>query len=87
VKDKIKVTICSGTACFVMGGADLLVLEEHLPASLKGLVEITGSPCLEFCKNGSFGEAPFATIEGETIAAATIPILLERIAAIAEGRR
>ena len=33
--DKIKITICTGTHCFVMGGSDLLLLDECLPRRLK----------------------------------------------------
>ena len=48
---KIKVSICTGTACFVMGASEILVLEDSLPDELKGIVEIEGLTCLEKCKN------------------------------------
>ena len=46
---KIQVEICTGTACFVMGASELMLLEEKLPESLKDKVEITGSTCMGNC--------------------------------------
>lgn len=86
VLEKIHVTICSGTACFVMGGADLLMLEEHLPEGLRGRVVIEGAPCLGECKKQSCNEAPFATVDGELVTGATIPILLEKISSLAGAK-
>ena len=58
---KIKVSICTGTTCYVMGASDLLLLEEVLPEHLKGKVEIEGVTCLEKCKSTGIGKnkAPF----------------------------
>ena len=33
--EKIKVSICTGTACFVMGASEMMLLEDELPDSLK----------------------------------------------------
>lgn len=77
--DILKISICSGTACFVMGGSELLLLEEELPESWRGRVEIEASPCLGFCKDRSRGRAPFVTIGGEAFAAVTMPSLLSHI--------
>jgi len=69
---KHKVTICTGTACFVMGGSELLLLEEQLPDDLKAITEVVGSPCIGTCKGSEFGKtqsdhAPFVQINGEVI--------------------
>lgn len=83
--DTVKVTVCSGTACYVMGGSELLLLEEHIPVRWKDRVEIEGAPCLGLCKDRVVGKAPYAMIDGEVVQAATVPTLLEKIAAKLEG--
>jgi NADH:ubiquinone oxidoreductase subunit E len=69
---KHKITICTGTTCFVMGGSELLLLEEELPDDLKEITEIEGSPCIGFCKRAEAGQthsgrAPFVMINGEVM--------------------
>jgi len=76
----VKVVVCSGTACYVMGGSELLMLDDHIPARWKGRIEIEGSPCLGFCKDKKIGKAPYAKVDEEVIAAATIPSVLEKVA-------
>ncbi len=82
---KIKVNICSGTACFVMGSSDILLLEERLPEHLKDIVEIEGATCLGYCKDLSKGKAPFVVINGEVISSATLPMVINRIEEIANA--
>jgi NADH:ubiquinone oxidoreductase subunit E len=79
---KHKVTICTGTACFVMGGSELLLLEEQLPDDLKELTESEGSPCIGVCKLSEYGKtqsahAPFVQINGKVVEQANIPKIIE----------
>ncbi len=60
----IEIKICSGTACFVMGGSDLLVLEDMLTEDEKKKVNINFVPCLGYCKENR-GNPPFVLINGE----------------------
>ncbi|MBS2213150.1 NAD(P)H-dependent oxidoreductase subunit E [Carboxylicivirga mesophila] len=46
---KYKVQICCGTMCYIMGGAELHLLIEALPAQLKDKVSIEGIPCFGKC--------------------------------------
>ena len=62
-KSKIKVRICLGTACFVQGGADLLLYNDFLDPAILADCEIEGCSCLEQCKVG--GNAPFVEINGK----------------------
>ncbi len=77
--EKIKVTICTGTTCFVMGAGDLLAIGDHLGDDLKDKIELSGSTCLDLCKNGQFGKAPFAKVNETIIAEATITKVAEAI--------
>jgi NADH:ubiquinone oxidoreductase subunit E len=62
---KIQVRICVGTACFVQGGADLLLYGDFLDPETQGMCEIEGTSCLGGCKDPSSKEkAPFVEIDG-----------------------
>lgn len=62
---RIEVKICVGTACFVQGGADLLLYEDFLDPQLLGLCDIEGSSCLGECKTDDQNwKAPFVEIDG-----------------------
>jgi len=76
---KIKVEICVGTTCYVLGAAELQELERFLPEELRGCVEVSGVSCLGSCKAGSYGQAPFVRIDGEIMAQATVGGIIERI--------
>jgi len=81
---KHKVDICTGTTCFVMGGSELLLLEEQLPDDLKNVTEINGSPCIGICKHADYGKAqadhaPFVQIDGEIIDEASIQKVIDHL--------
>jgi NADH:ubiquinone oxidoreductase subunit E len=72
-----EITVCTGTTCYVMGGAELLDdLERAIDAGeISGCLR--GSTCLGHCKAG---EPPYIVIDDTVLAAPTG----ERIKAIAE---
>lgn len=73
MEKKIEVKICTGTLCYVMGGAELQIIDEHIPSEIKDLVTITGSPCLEYCNNPiNNSKAPYVEVDGNVISEATI---------------
>ena len=65
--NKVNVTICMGTTCYVMGASALVGLADQLPADLKDRVAIEGAPCLDACKDDKFGQAPFVKVNDEII--------------------
>jgi len=75
----VKVEICMGTTCHIFGASDLHRIEELLPESLKGSVDISGSPCLDACKNGNYGKAPFVKVNGKLHSKVDVHSLLEAI--------
>lgn len=78
MKKNIKIKICIGTLCYVMGGSELQLLEEHIPEEFKEKVDIIGSTCLDYCLNQKkFGKPPFAEINGEVIAGASINKIID----------
>ena len=79
---KHKVTICTGTACFVMGGSELLLLEEQLPGDLMTITEIDGSPCSGICNRSEYegtqaDHAPFAQVDGKIIEQASAQKIID----------
>lgn len=79
--EPILVSICVGTACVVMDGSRLVLLEDHLPAHLKGRVKIRGERCLELCQRHTAARAPFVLVDGEPLENATFQTIVERIEA------
>lgn len=79
MKEKITVEICTGTACFVMGGSDILLLEEHLPENLKDKVKIRGTVCMNICEEDTCRKAPFVRVNDIEIDGANIPVVIDTI--------
>jgi NADH:ubiquinone oxidoreductase subunit E len=85
---KNKVTICTGTTCFVMGGSELLLLEDELPPELKAVTEIEGATCLGFCKRAEHGaarsdHAPFVQINDTVLEQATAGAIIDHLKTLA----
>lgn len=76
---RIKVTICTGTTCYVMGSGNLISIKEHLGDELAEIVDIEGSTCLELCKNDEYGRAPYVKVNDTVIAEATMTKIAEEI--------
>lgn len=86
--EPVKVVICAGTTCYVMGSSHLLTLADYLdPAELER-VKITGARCLGYCEDGRHSNAPYVLIDDEVLSEATLPTLLsalrERLSQIEE---
>jgi NADH:ubiquinone oxidoreductase subunit E len=87
MQNKIKIVICTGTACFVMGGSELLLLEENLPEHIKAHVDISGTTCIDNCKNDQNGKSPFVEINGVVMSEATIPKVIDYVKELYKTRR
>jgi len=74
----INVKICMGTACYIMGSAELLNFKEELTEEEMSLVKIEGSTCLGIC-NGYNPATPYAVINGDIIENATVDTLIEKV--------
>ncbi len=79
MKEKLRIRICAGTNCYILGGADLLTLEEVLPEELREEVEIEGCTCLSYCKDAKYGKPPFVVVGDEVISEASLPKVIEKI--------
>ena len=76
---RVKVSICTGTTCYLMGGAHLLTFDEIMDPCTASEVEIVGSHCLGLCTDEANGKAPFAKVNNHIIADATLTRLLDKV--------
>ena len=82
----IKVEVCCGTACYLLGAAKLMNLEEMLPEECRGRVEVEAKTCLELCERDNLGGAPYVRFNGsEIMSQATPEKVLARIRELVEG--
>ncbi len=78
--EKIKVKVCLGTTCFVMGAAQLQELMELVPKKFGDRVEVTGNPCLGLCSiDWEYSRAPYVKIDDDIIVEATVEKVLNAI--------
>ena len=71
--EKVKIEICCGTACYLLGAAALMELEESLPADLKDKVEFEAKSCLGACEDDRLGGAPFVRFNGTEMMSKATP--------------
>ncbi len=80
---KLKVEICLGTTCFILGASELQDLAQYLEPELLDRVDIVGRTCLGFCKDRKFDGAPFVRLdERVVIERATVTRVTEKIKAM-----
>ena len=82
----IKVEICCGTACYLLGAAKMMNLEEELPPDCRGRVEVEAKTCLDLCERENLGGAPYVRINGtEVLCQATPEKVISRVRELTEG--
>lgn len=84
--EKVKVEICCGTACYLLGAEKLMNIEDSLPEECRGKVEIEARTCLDLCERENLGGAPYVLFNGEEIMdRATPERVTARILELVEG--
>lgn len=76
--EKIIVEICTGTACYVVGGAELLTIEDYFSEDELRMIQVKGLSCLKLC-NGDNPATPYAVVDGKIIEKATVELLAEEV--------
>lgn len=78
--EKIKVQICSGTTCFVMGAGDLQTMSDKLSSRFGDKVEVVAVTCLGACnEQSSFSKAPFVKVGDVLVGEANFDKVVEQI--------
>ena len=81
--EKVKVKICEGTTCFVMGGQTVKSMITSLAEKYKDKIEISSVRCFGTCnKSDSFSKAPYVMVDDEQISSAD----LEKVIAVIERK-
>jgi NADH:ubiquinone oxidoreductase subunit E len=81
--EKVKVKICEGTTCFVMGGQAVKSMISTLTEKYKDKIEISSVRCFGTCnKSDSFSKAPYVMVDDEQISSAD----LEKVIAVIERK-
>ena len=82
----IKVEICCGTACYLVGAAKMMNIEDQISEECRGRVDIEAKTCLELCERDNLGGAPYVRFNGsEIMSQATPEKVLARIRELVEG--
>jgi NADH:ubiquinone oxidoreductase subunit E len=68
---KIKLEICQGTSCHLLGSQELLEAVEALPDTRRDAIELHRIDCLKSCRQG-----PNARIDGVVVSGLTAERLL-----------
>lgn len=84
--ETINLLVCTGTTCFVMGAGSILEVKNYLSKDIADRVEITGSNCLDMCKQEQYGKAPFVKVNDKLIPQATLAKVIEEIQKAAQGK-
>lgn len=75
--EKLKIKVCNGTTCFVMGSSKFQDFEERIPAKYKKSVDVRFKSCLDLCQNNEYSKSPYVMVEDEVISEATFEKILE----------
>lgn len=78
---KIKVRICVGTSCFVMGSAQIQSLEFNAPSDIADEIEIVEERCMSLCKDltRQRNRGPFVYVDDELVEEATYEKVVAKI--------
>ena len=78
--EKIKVKVCQGTTCFVMGGSTVKSIIDTLTEKYPNQVEVISVRCFETChQTDSFSKAPYVYVDDEMISEANLEKVLNKI--------
>lgn len=72
----VKIKVCMGTHCTMMGNLNLQENLESLQIEYPGKIEIEAVKCLKYCEENG---APVVDINGELIKNATAEIVISKI--------
>ena len=77
MEKKLKLKICVGTQCYVMGNHELKDIKDHLPKDLKDKVYVEAAVCLGCDLLKSKPLPPYVEIDGKLIPQASQEKIIE----------
>ena len=82
MEKKLKLKICVGTQCYVMGNHELKDIKDHLPEDLKDKVYVEAAVCLGCDLLKSKPMPPYVEIDGKLIPQASQEKIIEYLYAL-----
>jgi len=79
---KIKIRVCVGTHCYVMGNHELKDIKDQLPDDLKDKVYVEGSVCLGCEEMTREPKHPYVEVNGTLIENASLEKIIEYLRAL-----
>lgn len=79
MEKKIKVKICVGTRCYVMGNHELKDIKTQLAPELKDKVYVEGSVCLGCDNLKEKPLPPYVEVDGELVPQANLETVIKKI--------
>ena len=77
---KVKIRICSGTTCFVMGSETAKSALTSLTQKYTDNIEIISVKCLKICtKSNLFSKAPYVMVDDEIISLTDMETVMSSI--------
>ena len=79
--NKVRVRICVGTSCFVMGAAQIQSLEFNAPSDIADYIEIIEERCMNLCKEvkTKYNSGPFVWVNDELVEEATYEKVVNKL--------
>ncbi len=77
--EKIRLEICCGTTCYMLGADKLLKIENLLPETFRDRIEVSAVPCFNACVADSICRAPFVQINGQPLYNATVESVFDAL--------
>lgn len=77
--EKIKIQICAGTTCYVMGAGEILEQRNKITERFPDRCKIEAVNCMDLCKQGKYGQAPFAKVGDTVIPEANVNKIIEQV--------
>lgn len=77
--EKIKLEICCGTTCYILGASELIKIDSVMNPEWLEHVDINIIPCMGLCTSEDLNGAPYVKINGEIISQASLKTVLDKL--------
>ncbi len=84
--EKIKLEICCGTTCHMLGAHKIATIESLLPEDWRDKVDVSASPCLDLCMSENLAGAPYVRLNGRIIGKASVELIMDEIRKLMEAQ-
>ena len=80
---KVRITICGGTACYIMGGSELLTMREEFSNDELEFITIDAITCMDMCQKEE-SKPPYVLLNGELMKNMNLEGILSKVRKLIE---